>query len=540
MAPRLQGELGADHVLSLSIWGAGQVGRLRFAPAVGPYVIAPNRITSPRGGLFVAQSAPALVLRGVRPADTWPSGAGGFIVEPRGDDFVVAMGEDELEAAAALKLDVAAIVAEADDYAARCDLAPAADPVIRSLVMQGAHAALSSARKDAGGGFAGLAAGLAYSNPPRTYYRDGYWTLQLLMRLAPDIAAAQIELLARAVQDDGEAPSAVIVSGRHAEDFERRRCEDEEMAAAHRRPGEWWSDHFDSPLMFVLAVTEHAAATGQDGLARRCWPQLAAVFHRYMRLRGPDGLPVKPRNDRDWADNVYREGLVAYDIGLWIGALDALARLGERLDPALGAAAQAEAAAARIAADEGLWRDGHYADYVRKDGWAEAHLALDTLMLLRYDAVPAPRALAVLDEVRERLESRRNDEQPYGDFGMLCAFPPFADRGALRSKSAYAYRYHNGGEWPWLDAVYAAERLRRGLPGWRYPLTRWWSYCLEQGWAGPVEHYSVPFGRGSLLQGWSSLPAAVALQYAERVAAGDPDGSPAAAETTPAFPPLGR
>ena len=117
----------------------------------------------------------------------------------------------------------------------------------------------------------------------------------------------------------------------------------------------------------------------------------------------------------------------------------------------------------------------------------------------------------MLDEVRSRLESRRNGEQPYGDFGMLCAFPPFADHAALRSKSAYPYRYHNGGEWPWLDAVYAAERLRRGLPGWRYPLTRWWSYCLEQGWAGPVEHFSRPFGRGSLLQGWSSLPAAVAL-----------------------------
>jgi hypothetical protein len=38
-----------------------------------------------------------------------------------------------------------------------------------------------------------------------------------------------------------------------------------------------------------------------------------------------------------------------------------------------------------------------------------------------------------------------------------------------------------------------------------------------------VEHFSRPFGRGSLLQGWSSLPAAVALQYANQVLAGDPD-----------------
>ena len=76
-----------------------------------------------------------------------------------------------------------------------------------------------------------------------------------------------------------------------------------------------------------------------------------------MGLRGPAGLPVKPRNDRDWADNVYREGLVAYDIGLWIGALDALARLGATAGSAVGAAARAEAAAARAAADRpALWR----------------------------------------------------------------------------------------------------------------------------------------------------------------------------------------
>ena len=526
MAPRLQGEVGDDGVLVISVWGTGEVGRIRFAPVSGPYVVAPNRITSPGGGgLFVAQSAPALAVRGVKPTDAWPTGDGGFIVEPRGDDFVVAVGDDELEAGAALSLSADAIEREAGDHVARCDLMPAADPLLRSLVMHGAHAALSSARTDKDGGFAGLAAGLIYANPPRTYYRDGYWTLQLLRRLAPDAAAAEFDWLCRAVQDDGEAPSAVIVSGRHADDFERRRQADPAMAAANKRPGEWWSDHFDSPLFFVLAVAEQATASGDDALARHCWPQLAAVFHRYMGLRGPAGLPVKPHYDRDWADNVYREGLVAYDIGLWIGALDALARLGARLDPALGDAARAEAVAARAAADAALWRGDHYVDYVRPDGWTEAHLALDALMLLRFDAVPEARALTVLGQVQAQLESRRNHAQPHGDFGMLCAWPPFADHAALRAKSAYPYRYHNGGEWPWLDAVYAAERLRRGLPGWHYPLTRWWSYSLEQGWAGPVEHYSVPYGRGSLLQGWSSLPAAVALQYADRVLAGDPEAA---------------
>jgi hypothetical protein len=523
MAPRLQGELAPDGVLTLAAWGTGEVGRLRVEGLAGPLTIGPNRIEFGGGGLYVAQWAPALALKGLHAQDIWPIGTGGFIVEPRGPDTVVTVGSDALEAGAALALQTDAIVGEANAYAIRCDLMPAADPLLRSLVIQGAHAALASARQDQHGGFAGLAAGLAYSNPPRTYYRDGYWTLPLLRRLAPEAAAAEVELLARAVQEGGEAPSGVIVGGAHADDFERRRLQEAAMAAVHWRPGEWWSDHFDSPLFFVLAVAEAAAGSGDDALARRHWPKLVAIFRRYLALRGPAGLPLKPHNDRDWADNVVREGIVAYDVGLWIGALDALARLGEAIDPPLAGEARAEAAAARAAADAGLWRGGHYADYIRRDGWAESHFTLDSLMLVRFDAVPEPRARSALEQVRAHLESRRNAGQPYGDFGMLCAWPPFADRSALRAKSSYAYRYHNGGEWPWLDAVYAAERLRRGLPGWRYPLTRWWGWCLDQGWAGAVEHYSRPFGRGSLLQAWSSLPAAVALEFAERVLAGDPD-----------------
>ncbi len=523
MAPRLQGELATDGLLTLSIWGEGEVGRLRLAGLDGPLVVAPNRLETANGaGLHVAQAAPAIVLRGLTPAIE-SAGDGRLVVERRGADWIVAAGADAAETADALSLDIDGAIREAADHIARCDVLPRGDAWLRSMVTQGAHAALSSVRRTRQGDFAGLAAGLAYSNPPRTYYRDGYWTLPLLLRLAPERVADQIELLAAAVGDDGEAPSGVIVAGRHADDFERRRRLDARMAAAHRRPGEWWSDHFDSPLFFVLAVADHAAATGDDALARRHWRRLAAIFDRYLALRGSQGLPLKPRNDRDWADNVYREGLVAYDIGLWIGALDALARMAARIDPPLAERAAQTAAEARAAVGPALWRDDHYVDYVRPDGWAEDHVALDSLMLLRFGATPPARAIALLDRCRLSLESRHNADQPHGDFGMLCAWPPFADAAALRAKSADPYRYHNGGDWPWLDAVYAAERLRRGLPGCRYPLLRWWEVCLSRGWAGPVEHYSTPYGRGSLLQAWSSMPAAVALTYADRLLAGDPD-----------------
>ena len=522
MAPRLQGELGIDGALHLSIWGAGEVGRLKLEGLEGPFVVAPNRLRGSNGGLWAAQSAPALTITGARPVEVDSGGAGRLTVAERGDGWLVAAGMDDAEIERALVLELDVIQHEADAYAARCDLAPAASPLLRSLVMQGVHAALSSIRGYPDGAFAGLSAGLAYSMPARTYYRDGYWTMQLLLRVAPDVVAAEIDLLATTVQSDGEAPSGVILQGPHAATFEAYRLAEPLLAAAHWRPGEWWSDHFDSPLFFVIVVGEHAATTGDDTLARRHWPKLLAVFNRYMALRGLQGLPVKPRNDRDWADNVYRQGLVSYDLGLWVGALDTLARLGAAIDPDIGGQARREAVAARAAIDLQLRRDGVFVDYLRTDGWVEPHLALDALTLLRFDAIGEDRALMMLEQVRTRLESRHNDEQPYGDFGMLCVWPPFRDRAALRAKSAFPYRYHNGGDWPWLDGLYAAERLRRGLGGWRYPLTRWWETCLERGWAGPVEHYSTPFGRGSLLQAWSSLPAAVALAYGAALGE-DPD-----------------
>jgi hypothetical protein len=54
---------------------------------------------------------------------------------------------------------------------------------------------------------------------------------------------------------------------------------------------------------------------------------LASGQRRLARAVGC--LPRKPRDDRDWADNVFRARAMAYDLGLWIGALDAVAEMGE-------------------------------------------------------------------------------------------------------------------------------------------------------------------------------------------------------------------
>jgi hypothetical protein len=545
MAPRLQGEVLPNGVLDLSLWGVGRLGRVRFAPLTGPYAYGPNRVVGRDGGVFVAQSAPVMVIRGsdgarVFPArrcarwhdisaedaaPKWLSTAAGRVmelpwgvlqIEQRGADLLLSVGVDRDEAARGMALSTEQIVAEADAYARRCDLLPNADLVLRTMVIQGVHAALSSIRRDETGAFAGLAAGQAYSSPARTYYRDGYWTIQPLLTLAPDAVREQIRLLARGVRPDGEAPSGVILSGRaQSKAWRAFREHPDRYKEHHLRPQDWWSDHFDSPLFFILMLGDYVRETGDVAEVGPHWSAVAAIVERYFRYAGPDGLPLKPRHDRDWADNVFREGLVAYDLGLWVGAMDVVATLGAKLDPDLARRARDAAAHARRTIDRLLWTDTRqgYADYATPDGFVEDHLALDSLTLTRYNAVPEDKAVRVLRSMERTLESRHNVEQPYGDWGVLCAYPPFKRVRDIRAKTAFAFRYHNGSDWPYLDGLYAEERLRRGLGGARYPLTRWWEYCLAQGWAGPIEYYAPPFGRGSLLQGWSGMPAAIALKY---------------------------
>lgn len=73
MAPRLQGEASPEGWLDLALWGAGDLGRVRFSPLAGPYIYGPNRFTGAAGGVHVAQSAPVLVVRGAELRGLYPA-----------------------------------------------------------------------------------------------------------------------------------------------------------------------------------------------------------------------------------------------------------------------------------------------------------------------------------------------------------------------------------------------------------------------------------------------------------------------------------
>jgi hypothetical protein len=257
---------------------------------------------------------------------------------------------------------------------------------------------------------------------------------------------------------------------------------------------------------------------GRRGHDRRAGGRRARARAAHRRRVGP---ARQAAHDRDWADNVFRGGHVTYDVGLYHGALVAVADAVAASDAAAAARYRERARVVREAALRRLWREdlGHFVEFVdpaggpggAPDGRAEAHLAIDTLTALRYGLADDARARRTLAAMRRRLETRHNRAQPYGDWGVMNVFPPYAPWVRRRGKSRFPYRYHDGADWPVWDGVYAEQRMRLGVGGWRYPLTRWWALALERGRATPFEYWSPPYGEGSPSNAWSSMPAAALL-----------------------------
>ncbi|MFN3928343.1 MAG: amylo-alpha-1,6-glucosidase [Thermoflexus sp.] len=393
------------------------------------------------------------------------------------------------------------------------------DALLQSLFVGGLHTALSMF-KVFPDGFAGLVAGPDYAYPPRLYFRDGYWTAQILLLFRPDWVRRHLLSIAQGVGENGECPSGVF--------------------APHLlRPGglmpkglpDWLPGHLDAPAFLILLVHDYLQATEDwsvlrepvpslhTGKERTLWEVMRSAL-RYLIAQdvNGDGLIEKPNAPNDWADNVRRGTWVTYDQALYAAALRAGSAIAQTLgEERLAAHLESTARAAQHALNTTLWDPvrGHYVNYRRSD-YIEDHLSIDTLVALLYGLVEEEKARQVLSAARW-LQTRHNPKQPYGDWGVMCVFPLYKNRRDLFGKSAYPYRYHNGADWPYWDGVYGWLLLQREDPDWKYVLTRWWSFGLEKGWLTPVEYYSPPYPRGGLLQGWSAMPAAVLLWEQERI-----------------------
>jgi hypothetical protein len=368
-------------------------------------------------------------------------------------------------------------------------------PLQKALFSSALNCALSSYKQV--GPFKGFYAGIHYRAPPRTYYRDGYFTVLPVLAHKPEWVREEICTLALGIAPDGTCPSAVI----DAETF-------------------YWSNHLDSPAFFIMMVHDYLAATKDFGIleetigGKTILQQVLFLTDALLQKADKNHLLWRETGNRhDWADNIYREGYVTYIEALFYRAIYCTSRIlvATKMPDAERYMQQAETI--RAAINEHLWNEkkGWYNNY-KFEGGVEDNLSIDTVLCVLFGIANETRSRRMLQSMEALLESNNNSQQPFGDWGTLCCWPPYKYPAHLVEKSAYPYIYHNGSDWPYWSCAYAFAKSMHGLPQ-EYPLTRWFTHGLRQGWATPVEYYNPVSGHGSLLQGWSGM-AAFTLYFA--------------------------
>ncbi len=345
------------------------------------------------------------------------------------------------------------------------------------------------------GEYKAFMAGHRYLLPMRSYYRDSYYTVLPMYRQHPELVRNQIVTLAMGIGADGSCPSAV------RSDYT-----------------EWWGNHYDSPSFLAMMLEDYvkhvgdlsvlsAEVKGESVLKRAEKAVLKlASFADETHLICKEG----PYNQRDWADEVNRNGYVTYDNLLYARALICLARLFEKAGDANAALhyramyEEVKTAINTLLFDEEL---GYYVNF--KDGaYVEKNLSIDTCFAALFGIADDARAVRMLENMERILETKHNVEQKAGDYGVMCVYPFYSRYDGARNKSSQPYYYHNGANWPYLSSMYAAAKRKYGME-YRYALESWFDYNVARGNYTPIEFFSPPCADGSLLQAWAGVAAFV-------------------------------
>ncbi|MFA5449928.1 MAG: amylo-alpha-1,6-glucosidase [Clostridia bacterium] len=347
------------------------------------------------------------------------------------------------------------------------------------------------------GEFKGFLAGIVYQSPARTYFRDSYWTILAVLKHRPELVRNQIITLSKGIDKDGKCPSAVRYNFKN-----------------------WWGNHYDSPSFFAIMLYDYVRMTGDFSILDEKWRKstildaAVKVINKLAEYEDDTGLLYKggAYNRRDWADNVFREGYVAYDEALYARALYALSELLEGRDKTYASRFRDKFNKVKLAINTILWdtERGYYVNY-KSENFKEDNLSIDTVITVLFGIAEGERAVSVLKNMERFLESKNNSLQTAGDFGVLSVYPFYQRADAVVAKSTLPYSYHNGGDWPYWSALYAYAKLMYGMD-YKYPLTRWFEYNIEQDNFTPVEFFAPMHPQGSLLQAWSSVGAFV-LSY---------------------------
>ena len=343
------------------------------------------------------------------------------------------------------------------------------------------------------GNFQGFTAGCNYLAPLRTYFRDSYWTALSTYAYDISLVRRQICTLARGIADDGTCPSAVKqdLSG-------------------------FWGGHYDSPSFFVMMTYDYVNHSGDKAFlqeqinGKSIFEWCLLVTNQQMSRTDATGLLYKQGafNKLDWADEVNRNGYVTYDVALYYRALYCMDKLCQACGVD-GATYRLAAQKVKNAINEILWDEekGYYVNYVDGD-FVEDNLSVDTVLVYLFGIADDSRANRMLDAMEQLLETKNNDKQQAGDYGVMCVYPFYKGISATYGKSSQDYEYHNGGNWPYWSAIYAYAKSLAGREC-RYALESWFAYNLDKGIFTPVEYFSPCRKSGSTLQAWSGAAAFV-------------------------------
>lgn len=344
-------------------------------------------------------------------------------------------------------------------------------------------------------GYQAFMAGHQYLLPMRSYYRDSYYTVLPMYRNKTDLIRNQIITLATGISENGDCPSAV------KSDY-----------------SEWWGNHYDSPSFLAIMLYDYVKHTQDTSILSQAIKQVPVIqraekaIQKLSLFADQTSLIYKegPYNQRDWADEVNRNGYVTYNEALYARALFCLSKLYHLFGDEAKASAYAQKfETVKKAINEILWDDelGYYINFKEKD-FTEKNLSVDTCFVALFGIADDDKAIRMLKNMELLLETRNNKQQKAGDYGVMCVYPFYSRIDGARNKSAQPYYYHNGANWPYLSAMYAATKRKYGME-YRYALESWFDYNVKRGNYTPIEFFSPPQKDGSLLQAWSGVSAFV-------------------------------
>lgn len=370
------------------------------------------------------------------------------------------------------------------------------DLLLNNLFRDSVRTAVDAIRVDKDGNRY-FVAGDYYDDPARVYYRDSYWHAGLVLFIEPSTVKDQILLLARGIEENGSVPSATSV-----------------VEGGIKLP--LWTDHHDSGPYFIMHVYDYIRYTGDDSILKYKVNDRTIMEHMqkivsYLMTQDTNGnlLPEKPADSlHDWLDTIPRGGEVFYNQVLYYRALKNLSELYEYSGYTTESFTYnwiAELVKHQI--NKQFWNDRTGQYYERcENGICIQRLTNESSLALLYNVVEEKNVDRFMKSLRF-LETPNNSAQPYGDWGVMNAFPLY-DHGT-------PYHYQNGADWPFLDGMNAGARLKYGNEFWYYPLTRWYSYVLEDDAVDTsLPEFNSPVDKDpGLNQAWSVNPAVSLIRY---------------------------